>query len=95
MWKRSQQTKEQVTNGRFEIERDGHVAFLDYILGGGVLRLLHTEVPDQLQGQGIASELAKSALDWAREHGVRVDVICPFVDSYIKRHPEYADLVLH
>jgi len=95
MWKRSQQPKQQVTAGRFEIERDGHVAFLDYNLGAGVLRLLHTEVPDQLQGQGIASELAKSALDWAREHSVKVDVICPFVDSYIKRHPEYADLILH
>ena len=51
MWRRSQQTRQQVTNGRFEIERDGHVAFLDYSLGGGVLRLLHTEVPDQLQGR--------------------------------------------
>lgn len=82
------------TGGRFEIERDGHTAFLEYIVSGNVLQLIHTEVPDALQGKGIASELAKSALEWARRNGKKVDVICEFVASYVKRHPEYRDLVL-
>jgi uncharacterized protein len=86
--------EQQVTKGRFEIEDQGQVAFLEYNLTGNVLQLLHTEVPQGLQGKGIASELAKSALDWAREHDKRVDVICEFVGSYLKRHPEYADLVM-
>lgn len=83
-----------MTEGRFEIEDHGRIAFLEYSLAGDVLRLIHTEVPQELQGKGIASELAKSALDWAREHGKKVDVICEFVDAYLRRHPEYADLVL-
>ena len=86
---------QQVVNGRFEIERDGHTAYLEYSLAGKVLQLIHSEVPPQLRGQGLASELAKSALDWARENGVKVDVICPSVAAYIEKHPEYRDLVLH
>lgn len=93
MQRKSPQLKQPVTEGRFEIEDRGQVAFLEYSLAGNVLRLIHTEVPDELQGKGIASELAKSALDWAREHGKKVDVICEFVGAYLERHPEYADLV--
>lgn len=94
MQRRSAQPNQQVTEGRFEIEDHGRIAFLEYSLAGDVLRLIHTEVPQELQGKGIASELAKSALDWAREHGKKVDVICEFVDAYLRRHPEYADMVL-
>ncbi len=83
-----------VSNGRFELERDGLVAYLEYNLSGKVLQLIHTEVPEALRGKGIASELAKSALDWAHEHQVKVDVICPYVAGYLERHPEYKDLVL-
>src|ERR1051326_610835 len=85
---------QQLTNGRFEIEQDGHVAYLEYNLTGKVLQLIHSEVPEAMRGRGLASELAKSALDWAREHGVKVDVICPSVAAYMEKHPEYADLVM-
>jgi len=59
-----------------------------------VLQLIHSEVPPALRGTGIASELAKSALDWARENNVQVDVICPSVREYIQKHPEYNDLLM-
>jgi predicted GNAT family acetyltransferase len=85
---------QQVTNGRFEIEQGGHVAYLEYNLAGKVLQLIHSEVPEALRGRGLSSELAKSALDWARENGVKVDVICPSVAAGIEKHPEYSDLVL-
>ena len=85
---------ELVTSGRFELERDGHVAYLEYTATGNVLGLLHTEVPDALRGSGIASELAKTALDWAREHHMKVDVVCPFANGYLANHPEYSDLIL-
>lgn len=83
-----------VTNGRFELERDGHVAYLAYNLAGKVLQLIHTEVPEALRGKGMASTLAQSAFEWAREHEVKVDVICPAVAAYLRRHPEYSDLVI-
>jgi uncharacterized protein len=94
MQRRSTQPKRQVTAGRFEIEDHGRIAYLEYNLAGNVLQLVHTEVPEELQGKGIASELAQSALDWARAHGAKVDVICDTVAAYLRRHPEYADLVL-
>jgi predicted GNAT family acetyltransferase len=53
-----------------------------------------TEVPEALRGKGMASALTESALEWAREHQVKVDVICPYVAGYLKKHPEYSDLLL-
>ena len=95
MFGRSKPSPQQVTSGRFEIERDGHLAYLEYSLAGKVLQLIHSEVPAELRGRGVGSELAQSALEWAREHGVKVDVVCPSVAAYLEKHPEYADLVLH
>lgn len=83
-----------VTKGRFEIEQDGEVAYLEYALAGKVLELIHTEVPEKMQGTGAGSSLVESALQWAREQHVKVDVICPFATEYIDRHPEYSDLVV-
>jgi len=95
MFGRTRTTPQQVTNGRFEIEREGHIAYLEYNLAGAVLQLIHSEVPAELRGHGIASELAHSALEYARENHLRVDVICPSVSAYLEKHPEYNDLVLH
>lgn len=83
-----------MTSGRFELELNGHVATLDYTLAGEVLALIETEVPESLRGSGIAGMLAKTALDYAREHHLKVDVICPFVAGYLKTHPEFSDLIL-
>jgi len=83
-----------VTDGRFEMEQDGKIAYLEYTLGGGVIVLSHTEIPTELRGKGLSAKLAKGALDWARENHVRVDVVCDSVAAFIKEHPEYQDLVL-
>ena len=85
---------ELVTTGQFELEQDGHVAYLQYTIVGHVLALIHTEIPESLRGTGIASTLAKTALDWARENHMKVDVVCPFVAGYLQTHPEYSDLIL-
>jgi uncharacterized protein len=58
----------------------------------GALALVHTEVDPKRQGLG--SELVKGALDDMRERGLNVVPVCPFVIAYIRRHPEYADLVV-
>ena len=83
-----------VTSGRFEIEQDGSVAYLEYALAGKILELIHTEVPEKMKGTGAGSSLVQSALEWAREHHVKVDVICPFATEYIRKHREYSDLML-
>jgi predicted GNAT family acetyltransferase len=95
IFKDEKKSSELVTKGRFELERDGEVASLEYALAGPVLELIHTEVPKSMRGSGVASQLIQSALDWARDNKVKVDVVCPVVAGFIRKHPEYADLVLH
>jgi uncharacterized protein len=86
---------QQVISGRLEIERNGEIAYLEYSLSGNVLELSHTEVPEKLRGMGLAASLAENALRWARDKNLKVDVVCPTVQAYLAKHPEYADLILH
>lgn len=74
---------------RFQVEVDGHLAQLQYIETAHNITFTHTEVPEELEGQGIGSRLAKHALDYAVEHELRIIPVCPFVASYIRRHAEY------
>lgn len=78
---------------RFELEIDGHLALADYVLRDGVMTFTHTESPPALAGKGAASKLIHGALLWAREHGLKVRATCSFVVAYLKRHPEFADLL--
>jgi predicted GNAT family acetyltransferase len=95
IFRRKSRPQQTVTNGRFEIERNGEVAYLEYSLSGNVLVLIHTEVPETLRGMGLASSLAETALQWARLNKLKIDIICPIVQGYIATHSEYADLVVH
>jgi uncharacterized protein len=85
---------QKVTTGRFEIEQNGEVAYLEYSLSGNILELIHTEVPEKLRHLGLASALAETALRWAQEHNLRVDIVCPTVRQYVAKHPEYSDLIM-
>jgi predicted GNAT family acetyltransferase len=79
---------------RFEVTLDGEVAgFLVYRSRKGLLALIHTEVEDRFEGRGLGGRLARFALDRAREQGLAVLPFCPFVNGWMKRHPEYVDLV--
>ena len=78
---------------RFELDADGHIAFSNYKRADGVLTILHTEVPKELEGRGIGSALIRGVLDIARAQGLKVIAVCPFATGYIERHPEYADLL--
>lgn len=79
--------------GRFEIEAPEGTPLLQYVKRGGVVHMVHTEVPETMEGRGYGAALAKAALDAARADGLKVVPSCPFVRTYIRRHPEYADLV--
>jgi uncharacterized protein len=61
--------------------------------GGQVIDLLHTEVDDRFQGAGLAGKLARASLDAARARHLRVLPTCPYIRSWIRKHPDYADLV--
>jgi predicted GNAT family acetyltransferase len=79
---------------RYEVRVDGELAgFAQYRARPGLIAFTHTEVDDRFEGQGLASKLVAFALDDARARGLAVLPFCPFVNGYIQRHPEYADLV--
>ena len=81
-------------HSRYELRSgDELIGFIDYRLADGVIDLVHTEVPEELSGQGHAATLARGALADARERGLRVVPSCPYLASYIEKHPEHADLV--
>lgn len=56
-------------------------------------RCIHTEVPEALEGRGIAGRIVRFALDDVRARGLKAVPRCPYVAGYISRHPEYQDLV--
>ena len=82
-----------VDESRYEIRLDDGVALIDYNRGLNSISFIHTEVPQQLEGKGLAGRLAKHALDTARRDHEQVIPICAYVASYIDRHPEYQDLL--
>jgi uncharacterized protein len=82
-----------VNENRFEIGKDGVLAVLEYSREGEKIIFTHTGVPPALEGQGIASRLARAALEYARVQRLKVVPLCSFVSGYIRKHPEYADLL--
>jgi len=78
---------------RYETVVDGQTAVLEYRLHDGVLSIDHVIVPDAIGGRGIAGELTRTALEAARAAGWRVVPNCSYAAAYVRRHPQYADLV--
>jgi len=81
---------------RYEIRLDGELAgFAVYHRRGGRAYFVHTEIAPAFEGKGLGSALAKGALEAERALGEPIVPLCPFVRSYIDRHPEYGELVDH
>jgi predicted GNAT family acetyltransferase len=79
---------------RYAITLDGQPAgFAIYHRRGGRAFFVHTEIDAAFEGKGLGSALAKGVLDAERALGEPVVPLCPFIRSYIDRHPEFADLV--
>ena len=84
----------QPENSRYVITVDGAQAgFADYARSDGLIDFNHTEVDDEFQGRGLASQLIGTALDEVRGEGVQVRASCSFVAKFIEEHREYADLL--
>jgi uncharacterized protein len=78
---------------RYELEVDGSLAKAWYREDGNVITFTHTDVPEELAGRGVGSALAKGALDAVREAGQKVVAECPFIAAFLRKHPEYDDLL--
>lgn len=78
---------------RYEATRDGEVlGFADYIRTPDSLVFTHTEIDPRFEGQGVGGTLVRAALDDVRAQGLLALPTCPFVEAWMARHPDYADL---
>ena len=78
---------------RFELDVEDAMAFANYRLAPSTVIITHTETPRALRGRGVASELVQGALELIRADGSKVVAGCGFVVDYLRKHPEYSDLV--
>lgn len=78
---------------QFQLEVDGHTAYIEYSFAGDIIILPHTEVPPLLEGRGIGKILVEKTLHYIEDHGWKLVPLCPFVNAYVKRHPEWDRLV--
>ena len=78
---------------RFEMQAGDDIAVVNYRLAPGVITLSHTEVPQELEGQGLGSKLVRGVLDIVRARGLKVVPACGFVAAFIRKNPDYRDLL--
>jgi predicted GNAT family acetyltransferase len=78
-------------HSRFETTVDGETAFLTFHRNGKRITLIHTETPEALEGKGVGSAVVRFALDYARRNDLVVVPRCPFVRSFLERHPDEAE----
>ena len=79
---------------RFELSIDTHIVFIEFILNKeNILFLTHTEVPQQLEGKGVGSAIVEKALNYSKENNYTVAPLCPFVAKYIKKNPEWENII--
>ena len=79
---------------RFEVAVDGTMAgFTEYRDEAGVRTFPHTEVKEEFGGRGLAKAVIQFGLDTSRRQGLQVVPLCPAVAGFIRRNPDYLDLV--
>ncbi|MBZ0328117.1 MAG: N-acetyltransferase [Altibacter sp.] len=78
---------------RFEMVVEGKTALIEYIRAENKMYLTHTEVPKELEGKGVASSMAKQVLQQIKDEGLFLVPLCPFIAAYLKRHPEWKEIL--
>ena len=78
---------------RFELVTQEYTAVLEYMLTDETITFTYTGVPPAIENRGIGTKLVKAGLKYAQESGLRVKSYCWFVSKYIRKHPEYQDLM--
>jgi uncharacterized protein len=88
------QVVDQVDSKRYEgFVGDTLAGYVEYEDVDGQRALRHTQVLDAFEGKGVGSRLARGVLDDLRAKEMKVRPFCPFIAGWIRRHPDYLELV--
>ena len=89
--------KESAGKGMFFIEEDGKiVGHLKYsIEDNGILTIDHTEVDPAMSGNGLASDLVKHSVEFARKNDLKVNPLCSYAAKQYQRNEEYRELLVN
>ena len=80
-------------NLRFETKLGKELAIIDYRWNNGDMVFMHTFVPPEGQGKGIAAKMAKHALDFVKNNNLKAKLYCPYMIGYVERNPEYKKII--
>jgi predicted GNAT family acetyltransferase len=80
--------------GQYELDISGETVFARYRREDGVLTILWVEAPAALRGTGAAGRLMKLVAQEARDQKWRVVPVCGYAAAWLRRSPEYRDLVI-
>ncbi|MCC8425153.1 GNAT family N-acetyltransferase [Mucilaginibacter sp. UR6-11] len=77
----------------FELFVDGYRAFIDYQQRGDKFFLIHTEVPHELEGRGVAAALVEKVFKYLEKNNFKIVPYCEYIKAYLKRHPDWERLI--
>lgn len=87
------EVRHNTTRHSFEAIIEGKLAHADYRIEGQRIYFHHTYVPRELEGRGIAAQIVRAGMEYARQEGLQVVALCSYVAAFIRRYPEYQSLL--
>ena len=87
------QVTDNAAEGRYELIESGETAYADYRVEGGRMYVDYVFSPPALRGAGTAGRLMQGVAGDARARGLKITPICGYAASWLRRHPEHADLL--
>jgi uncharacterized protein len=89
------QRKQTGDKGMFYVENDGEVQaeMIYHMASPDNLVIEHTEVSDELRGQNVGYELVHTAVEYARQHNIKITVWCPFAKKVFSKKPDWTDVL--
>ncbi len=79
---------------QYEIHVDDKIAKIKYYIDKNTISLTHTIVSHDLKCKGLGKTLAKMVLEEVEKTGMKVIPVCPFLEKYIKHHPEWEKILV-
>ncbi|MDC7682942.1 GNAT family N-acetyltransferase [Asticcacaulis sp. BYS171W] len=87
------QVTDNTSADRFELTREGHVAYADYHIQGEVVFIDYVYAPPELRGTGAAGELMRGLVEIIKEQGRKIRPICGYAAAWLQRSPAGRELL--